>query len=353
MNILYGLAGEGTGHATRSKAVIEHLLAAGHSVKIVASKRAYKFLRETPEFDITEIVGLELVYTDGALDLARTSMLNLANGSRMLAVNLPVMSGLDLLGIDVVISDFEPMASMYARSRGLPIFSIDSLQIINRCIHPIEITQGREHEYELTRAAVGAISPLCDYYVITTFFYPSIRPEYADTTVLVPPILREAVLQAKPITGDAVLVYLTQSSDSSLFDTLGAFPQQKFLVYGIDDNGSVPKNCTMRPASERGFLDDLISAQAVVTSGGVTLPHESIWLEKPVYSVPVQNHFEQIMNARYLALYGYGVTSDRFDPQTLDVFLTNTKRYVDAIRSSARQDGNRVTFEVVDGLLAG
>ncbi|MGH9333683.1 MAG: glycosyltransferase family protein, partial [Vicinamibacteria bacterium] len=34
MRILYGVVGEGMGHATRSAVVIEHLLSAGHEVKV-------------------------------------------------------------------------------------------------------------------------------------------------------------------------------------------------------------------------------------------------------------------------------------------------------------------------------
>src|SRR6266480_3864517 len=37
MRILYGVVGEGMGHATRSKVVIEHLLERGHKVKVVVS----------------------------------------------------------------------------------------------------------------------------------------------------------------------------------------------------------------------------------------------------------------------------------------------------------------------------
>ena len=44
MRILYGVVGEGMGHATRSRVVIEHLLAAGHHVGVVASDRAFPFL---------------------------------------------------------------------------------------------------------------------------------------------------------------------------------------------------------------------------------------------------------------------------------------------------------------------
>ena len=41
MNILYGVVGEGMGHATRSRVVIEHLRTKGHQVKVVVSGRAH------------------------------------------------------------------------------------------------------------------------------------------------------------------------------------------------------------------------------------------------------------------------------------------------------------------------
>ena len=47
MRILYGVVGEGMGHATRSRVVIEHLLAQGHEVHVVVSGRAQRFLTES------------------------------------------------------------------------------------------------------------------------------------------------------------------------------------------------------------------------------------------------------------------------------------------------------------------
>ncbi|MEL6548201.1 MAG: glycosyltransferase family protein, partial [Myxococcota bacterium] len=47
MRILYGVVGEGMGHATRSRVVIEHLLAQGHQVHVVVSGRAHRFLTES------------------------------------------------------------------------------------------------------------------------------------------------------------------------------------------------------------------------------------------------------------------------------------------------------------------
>jgi len=72
VKILYGVVGEGMGHATRSRVVIEHLLSCGHTVRVVVSGRAHDFLRSTfrgkSNITIEEIHGLHFVYDDNAID---------------------------------------------------------------------------------------------------------------------------------------------------------------------------------------------------------------------------------------------------------------------------------------------
>ena len=44
MRILYGVVGEGMGHAMRSAVVLEHLVSRGHEVAIFVSGRAAEYL---------------------------------------------------------------------------------------------------------------------------------------------------------------------------------------------------------------------------------------------------------------------------------------------------------------------
>jgi uncharacterized protein (TIGR00661 family) len=44
MKILYGVVGEGMGHAMRSRVVLERLVARGHEIHVMASSRAADFL---------------------------------------------------------------------------------------------------------------------------------------------------------------------------------------------------------------------------------------------------------------------------------------------------------------------
>ena len=45
MRVLYGVVGEGMGHALRSRVVLDFLLAEGHEVLVVVSGRAHGFLK--------------------------------------------------------------------------------------------------------------------------------------------------------------------------------------------------------------------------------------------------------------------------------------------------------------------
>jgi uncharacterized protein (TIGR00661 family) len=76
MRVLYGVVGEGMGHATRSRVVLEHLLAAGHEVRVVVSGRAHGFLlrvfKDRPRIHFDEIHGLKLAFEGSELDLPET-----------------------------------------------------------------------------------------------------------------------------------------------------------------------------------------------------------------------------------------------------------------------------------------
>jgi uncharacterized protein (TIGR00661 family) len=102
---------------------------------------------------------------------------------------------------DAVISDFESFAYLYAQRHRLPCISIDNQQIISRCRHDEDILEDHGVDFQTTKAFIKLKLPSCRHYVITTFFYPPIKEKYADNTTLVPPILRDAILQAKPTDG--------------------------------------------------------------------------------------------------------------------------------------------------------
>ena len=349
MRILYGVVGEGMGHATRSKVVIDHLLAQKHKVKIVVSGRAYAFLkRHFP--DVVEIKGLTIRYSGGAMDRDLSVLRNVLMSPSMLFQNAAAyVDDVRHFKPKIVLSDFDSYAWFFARRFSLPIVSIDNQQIIHKCKHGKEITEGAYADYRATRAFVKAKLPGCDHYVITSFFEPPIRNKFEERVTIVPPILRDEILKARPSRGEQVLVYQTSTSDRGLIAQLHRLHKHKFVVYGLGRDAE-EGNCTLHSFSEQRFVRDLAGARAVVTNGGLSLMHEAIYLGKPILSVPVRNQFEQEMNARYLEQYGYGLAAPRIDADVLDAFLRQERDYAEALRRH-RQKGNDVLYRTVDGLL--
>lgn len=353
MKILYGVVGEGMGHATRSKVVCEHLESRGHKVKIVVSGRAHAFLKKSFK-DVVEIKGLTIRYVDNRMDRDGSLAKNLLAAPDILDANVNAYyDSVAKFAPDAVISDFDSFAYLFAKRHGLPIISIDNQQIISRCKHAGAIKKGVQVDYQMTKAFIRAKLPYCDHYVITTFFYPPIRKKYKNDTTLVPPMLRTPIIEAKKSAkfGDHVLVYQTSTSDGSLIPTLQSLKNEKFIVYGLRRNEKAG-NCTIKDFSEEGFIADLASSRAVVTNGGLSLIGEALYLGKPIFSVPVKNQFEQTMNARYLEELGYGLAAEKIEKELLGLFLGEQSRYAARV-ARHKQKGNEELFAVVDRVLAG
>jgi uncharacterized protein (TIGR00661 family) len=351
MRILYGVTGEGMGHATRSKVTCEHLVSSGHEVKIVVSGRAHAFLAKSFP-DVVEIKGLTIKYVDNRMDRDGTLARNVLAAPGLVASNVNAyFEKVAAFAPDAVITDFDSFAYLFAKRHGLPVLSIDNQQIISRCKLGKFAKQGAKVDYQMTKAFVRAKLPACDHYVITTFFYPPMRPKYEKETTLVPPILRRSIIDAKKKAhaGDHVLVYQTSASDTKLVEELNRVRSAKFVVYGLRKNAR-HGNCTLKEFSEDGFVDDLASARAVVANGGLSLMGEAVYLGKPLFSVPVRNQYEQVLNSRYLEELGYGLGAERLEADLLRLFLDETPKYAARV-AKHKQDGNRELFDVVDGAL--
>jgi uncharacterized protein (TIGR00661 family) len=347
VKILYGVVGEGMGHAIRSSVVLRHLLAEGHAVEIIASGRAVDFLKQ--RFDnVNRIHGYFMVAEDNRIKRGETVWKNILEGAQGLPGNVKAYFDLvDDFEPEVVISDFESWSYLYGKRHGLPVFSVDNMQIINRCTLPDEVTAGERLNFEATKAFVKAKLPRSDHYFITTFFSPPIRKP--DTT-LCPPILRPEILAASASDGEHLLVYQTAEGHDELAAALRA-TNLECRIYGMRrgiDSEQVEGRLRYRPFSEAGFIDDLASAQGVIAGGGFTLMGEAVYLHKPMLAVPLGNQFEQILNARYLQHEGFGmVAEDVTDPSVIGAFL---ERLPDCRRALAsyRQDGNEELFAALD-----
>ena len=349
MKILYGVVGEGMGHAMRSRVVLSHLVEAGHEVSVMASGRAHGFL-EKRFSGVRQIQGLHIIYEENRVRPGKTLLSNVASTAAGVPANIAAYFELiKAFRPEVVISDFESWTYMFGKSHGLPVLSIDNMQIINRAKHEPEILEGHRASFEVARAFVKSKLPFCDHYFITTFFRPELRKE---RTSLHPPILRPEILAAaaKARRGEHLLVYQTGEGYESLSQTL-AKTGLECRIYGMRrdiQEEVVEGNLRYRPFSEDAFIDDLATSRAVIAGGGFTTMGEAVFLRKPMLSVPLGGQFEQVMNARYLEKVGYGKGAESLDdPKTIFDFLDAVPACEEKL-AGYTQRGNEDLFLALD-----
>ena len=348
MNILYGVPGEGLGHATRSKVVIGHLLSQGHNVCVVSSARAYQMLAANFPGRVHEIRGFHLAYKHLTVSKSRTAALTLRSAPENLLVNFRKYRELLCdFEPDVVISDFESFSFLFAKWKRLPVISIDNMQIISRAALDVVVPPQERGNLTLARQIVRAKLPGSQQYLVSTFFQ---LPVIKERTTLVPPILRPEVLALRPTKGKHVLVYQSATTQKDLIGQLQQLPGQEFRVYGFNKEES-HGNVQLRVFSEAGFLADLASARAVVTNGGFSLISEAVYLRKPICAVPIPAQFEQFLNAAEVEKLGYGRHFSAITPDNLKAFLYDLAGFETALQRY-EQSGNDELFQALDRALA-
>ena len=347
MRILYGVPSEGMGHATRSRVIVQHLLEQGHEVRIATSDRAFDLLEKAFPGCCLRIEGLHLKYERGSVDKSATLVHLLSSAPQGLATNVKQAVHLwKSEPFELVISDFESFSYTFAKIAGLPLLSIDNMQVIDRCMLDIEIPDAETDHYHLAKAIIKAKVPFCQRYLVTSFF--DAEPRKPNTRI-VPPILRDAVLQVaaeRLPEGSHTLVYHTPSAEDDFIDALHAVRGQQFIVYGLNRDEELG-NVTLRVFSEAGFIRELATCRAVVANGGFSLISEAVFLHRPVCSFPLKGQFEQFVNGAQIERLGYGRRFGAFSSDAIKAFLYDRNRFKGNLESY-RQQGNQEVFAAVD-----
>lgn len=339
--VVYGISGEGSGHSSRAREVMGHLVRQGHDVLGVSYDRGYENLAD--DFEMFETEGLHIASADNKVSIVRTFVENLkklGGGARKVDELRAVFKQ---RRPDCVITDFEPMTAYLARRYDLPLVSIDNQHRMRymrfRC------PQGLQKDALLTKTVIRLMVPWPDVALITTFFFGEVTRERA---LLFPPILRREVLDVEPSSGEHVLAYFTKDF-ASFVEILRGFPRERFVVYGTGRAGT-DGNLRFEGFSREGFLCDLAAARAVVATAGFTLITESLYLGKPYFALPMRGQFEQELNAHLLEDAGYGRNGRRATAETLGDFLYRLPEYRERL-GAYRHEGNQAILEKLDELL--
>lgn len=339
--ILYGVNGEGSGHSTRSKEVISHLLEKGHTVHVVSFDRGLENLSR--DFEVTEIYGLRFAYVNNRVRYRRTVAKNLITAPKARTSFSRLMQLAEQWQIEVVCTDFEPLSCYVGRRKHLPVISIDNQHLL--------VNAGVSYPKQYRREAAAAklvtrcMTPGAEAYIVISIFD---APVHHRRTFLFPPILRREVLEARPSVGEHAVVYVT--SPTPELANLLRNVRCRFVCYGFGRAGESGNLLFKKPSLDE-FLRDLTTCKAVIANAGFSLVSEALHLGKPYLAVPVQRQFEQMFNAYHVDKMNYGVYWDELNKERVESFLFNLDAFRAALANYPRA-GNAALMSKLDELIA-
>jgi len=341
--IVYGLSGEGSGHSSRSREIMNYLISSGHEVKAVSYDRGYRNLKD--DFDVLEVVGLRMINDENRISKTKTLTENISNILRGYESQERVKELLfKKFKPDCVITDFEPITAYLANYFDIPLITIDNQHRFRYMDFPCP--DSMKTDALLVENLIRAIVPRPCISLITTYYFGKVRN---NRTILFPPILREKVFKVKTSEKQHILVYVTQAYEN-LLNILKKFKREKFYVYGYQRSGK-DENLTLKRFSRITFLRDLASCKAIIGTAGFTLITESLHLKKPYCSIPVKGQFEQIMNAIMLEQLGYGKNVKEMCRDAISAFFYELPEYQIKLKDYKSEDNSKITGKL-DELLA-
>lgn len=349
--IFYGVSGEGRGHATRARALIEDLRAR-HELVVYSFDQAYDLLRsvyEGSDVDVRPLPGLQFAYGPGKrLDYGRSFIRGLPYLLHLPDLVQRLHRELEEDGADLVITDFEPALPRAALRAGVPFLSLDHQHFLVACdlrSLPPSLQAYATFMAPFVHAFYGGQVET----VVSSFFSAPLRPGYSQV-VQIGTMLRPEVVRATRETGDHVVAYVRRAGSERLLRAL-ARAGAEVRVYGLGSRPSMGR-VRFREIDVFGFVEDLATSRALVTTAGNQLIGESLFLGKPVLALPEEGNYEQRINGHFLHQLRTGVSVDveRISGKHVRRFLARADEYAARIEP-ARYYGNPGAVAIVESHL--
>jgi uncharacterized protein (TIGR00661 family) len=146
---------------------------------------------------------------------------------------------------------------------------------------------------------------------------------------IVPPLLREEVINHPPSEGDYLLVYLL---NNGYMDDIIQWHKKNpeitinCFVDKIEIVDCIPFDSTLffHQINDKKFLAMLGNCKGLICNSGFESICEAMYFNKPVFMVPVKGNYEQFCNSNDAAAAGAGLYDTIFD---IDRFLTYVSNY--------------------------
>ena len=320
--IFYSLSGEGHGHATRARTLVE-ALRDDYRIVLYAPDQAYAFLTgvyDGAEVEVRYLPGIPHRYkADHSFDAPRTALTALRFFTDLPTLLRRLQREIERDGPSLVITDFEPALPRAAQRCGVPFVSLTHQHVL--LVSDFGALPRRLRRYTSIMAMiVGAYYRGQAETLVSSFYFPPLKPAWRAARQ-VGVLLRPEILRAAPEDGDQVVAYLRRRVSPNVLDALAACGCA-VRVYGL---GTHPSRgpLTFFDIDPYRFVEDLARCRALICTAGNQLVGEALFLEKPVLAMPEPGSHEQTVNAHFLEQSGAGLSVEmpRLAPADVRAFL--------------------------------
>ncbi len=339
--IVYGIHGTGHGHAMRGLTIARKL--SQHDFLFVANDDALNVFKD--EFPVAKLPNLGTVFNDYKVDFAGTVKKAVPILWQKEKYTRQTMKIIEDFKADVCMTDLEYFVPRAAERLGLECLTLDHQHVITCCEH--DLPRDMLFDFYVQGLTPKYLFKPTTQNLIVSFYAPPVAQKYHARVV--PPILRDKVMASRPRDDGHVLVYQSNTTHASLVEFLRKSTDRLCYVFGYAQEEGQEGNVIFKKKSENAFLELLEGCSYVIQGGGHTLMTESLYLGKPVLTLPIMAMIEQRFNALYIERLGYGKQANMLNlhKNILQNFEENLTCYKQNI-SGQNFCGNELVFSLVD-----
>lgn len=350
--IFYSMSGEGRGHATRVKAIVEDLRER-HRVVLFAPEQAFDLL--APVFSGTDVgihrlQGLNFRYRqDGKVDYLRSLVGSLVDLPRIFGQVESLRPKFLLERPDLVVTDFDPVLPRAAEAMGVPYASIDHQHFLT-AFPLVELPWRLRWRAKSMAPFVHAFHRRQIMTIVSSFFAPLPGSRIAADVRAVGVLLGRDILSQVPRDEGFLLAYFRRVPSAKVLDALAASGRE-VRIYGAGRTGRAG-NLEFMAVGRDGFVKDLAACHALVATAGNQLVGEAFHLGKPVLALPESGNWEQEINGFQLERTGGGmsVPMQRLDAGRMGRFLESVDGF--RLRIEGRESaGNLQVAQALEELI--
>jgi uncharacterized protein (TIGR00661 family) len=344
--ILIGICGIGNGHINRQMPLITNLLDNNHELIVFTYGQGVanltKLLANRKNIKIIKVANPYIVGCNQGLDFLQTAQ-HTVNQDINYNINMLAMHKVveQFNQADLVISDYEAISAQYAYAKQVPLITIDqqSKYLIGDFPKSINDTSYLD---EIER--LNMFFPVAKQRIALSFFKVKAKENANKQVTILPPILKTEILEAKnkPLSEQPlILVYISsqQMCDFSvkhwaetLADNLPKNFKAHFFIPKTEKISEAYKNIIFHHHGDSEFKDILFSCHGIISTAGHSLLSEAMYLEKPVYAIPIAL-YEQQLNAQVIANGNFGVIDNNLNAEKLKLFFASLENYRENIKN--------------------